>query len=390
MAHVERDGWGPRQIELASRFARDRDNVHAAMGFALDVEDLDLALRLLLAVPDQSIQVDDLVKLDPASVLALPGADKDPRSAPALMVAATFASHRGDGPLAIDLLDRALAAEARLGPVPGLALDVSACAVHFNVAWIAGDGEATVEHGLEGARRSRELARPDAFIANYLSVASSTLSWVDPESALDVADEALTLARRSGMPGAISLALVTQSLALVPSDPERARAALDESLRSGTEFGYENFDVLNFGTFAAARLGAWPAALRFVSSALQHQLRSGAYSTSIIAGMLNIAAHGLAASRPEPAATVQGAVSTLVQQLVVRDIGATGVSTSPDQLFEFVTALRRETTGMLIEHLGRDRLRELRAEGERMTEDTACAYTRRQINGYFRAGDDDA
>ncbi len=242
-----------------------------------------------------------------------------------------------------------------------------------------------VAHG--GGRRSRELARPDAFIANYLTVAASTLAWVDPVSALDLADEALALARRSGMPGAISVALVTQSLALAPSHPERARAAFDESLRSGTELGYENFDVLNIGTFAAARLGAWPAALRFLSRALQHQLRSGAFSASVIAGMLNIAAHGLAASRPEPAATVQGAVSTLVQQLVVGD-GATGVSTGSDQLFEFVTALRHETTGMLIERLGRDRLRELRAEGERMNEDQACAYTRRQIDAYLMAGDD--
>ena len=53
----------------------------------------------------------------------------------------------------------------------------------------------------------------------------------------------------------------------------------------------------------------------------------------------------------------------------------------------FVTDLRRETTGLLRDRLGEQRLRELRAEGGVMNTDEAVAYVLDAVADYQRAAD---
>ena len=53
----------------------------------------------------------------------------------------------------------------------------------------------------------------------------------------------------------------------------------------------------------------------------------------------------------------------------------------------FVTDLRRETTGLLRDRLGEQRLRELRAEGGVMNTDEAVAYVLEAVADYQRAAD---
>jgi predicted ATPase/class 3 adenylate cyclase len=72
--------YGPDQVEWGARLARERDNLLAAMAYALNNRNVDLAFRLFLQVPATGVQIDDLVVIDPAPLLALPGATEHPGS----------------------------------------------------------------------------------------------------------------------------------------------------------------------------------------------------------------------------------------------------------------------------------------------------------------------
>jgi predicted ATPase len=99
--------FGPGQVEWGMRLAHERDNLHAAMAFALETEDLERAMRLLCAVPGLGVQINDLVIFDPAPVLVLEGAGNHPRFGRALMESAFIAAGRGETGHALELADRA-------------------------------------------------------------------------------------------------------------------------------------------------------------------------------------------------------------------------------------------------------------------------------------------
>ena len=76
--------YGPGQTEWGARPARDHDNLLAAMAYALDSHDADLAFGLLCQLPFFFAQVNDAVVFDPKPLLELPGATEHPGSAIAL------------------------------------------------------------------------------------------------------------------------------------------------------------------------------------------------------------------------------------------------------------------------------------------------------------------
>jgi hypothetical protein len=117
---VTRHIFGPGQLEWGARLACERDNLHAAMVYALDTMNVDLAFGLFCELPIGPWQINELVIFDPAPLLALAGAGGQPGYALALVAAGGVAWHRGGDPeLALRLCDQALAAEQRLGPISG-------------------------------------------------------------------------------------------------------------------------------------------------------------------------------------------------------------------------------------------------------------------------------
>jgi hypothetical protein len=313
----------------------------------------------------------------------------------ALLAAGFEALNRGDGPRALELCDQALAAEQRLGPAAEshLAMDTSVLR-----AMVAADAEATDDaavHFLEAASHARAGDVPGR-AAYFLGTAAATLAWVDPAAALERGTEGLALARQAGMPGGIAYTLIMLAQVAALDDPDLARALLDEALQLTTTLGYEHPTSLTATVLTAARVADWPTALRAASRALHHHLRSGAVRLSSLAGILNLVARGLAEHRPESAAAVQGAVSTLVRRLVQVEAlttltpTPTTVAPQPDGIGAFVTTTRRDATQILVATLGDARLRELRARGAAMDEDQACAYTRRHIDEYLATLGEDA
>ena len=374
--------YGPEQVEWGARLACEHDNLLAAMTHALDTQDVERAMRLLCQVPGGA-QVNDVVIYDPDPVLALPGATDHPGSAVALMSAGWRAQGRGDGPYALQLCNQALAAEQRLGAVPDSHLAMESSNLRANVAQDTGAFEEAAVHYLEAARHARTDDLP-ALAAIYLGLAQGILSWVDPAAALERGTEGLELARQTGMPHAIASNLLCLALTVAADDPDRARALLDEALQLATTLGYENPTELTTTVFTAARLAAWPIALRTASRALHHQLRSGGVGLSNLAGVLNLSARGLAEHQPEPAAMLQGAAGTVIRRLApVVAAPVTGGASSHNEVAAFMAEVRRDTTQLLTTALGDLRLRELRAEGAAMDETQACTYARTHIDEYL-------
>ncbi|MGE5697087.1 MAG: hypothetical protein ACM4D3_18210, partial [Candidatus Sericytochromatia bacterium] len=80
---------------------------------------------------------------------------------------------------------------------------------------------------------------------------------VEADRTIELAEEAITLARRSGMPSALVLSLNSLALALVERDPTRSRALLRESVELGTTPGEEVSSGLLTASMVAGRLRDW-------------------------------------------------------------------------------------------------------------------------------------
>jgi predicted ATPase/class 3 adenylate cyclase len=379
-AHV----LGSEQIEWGTRLAREHDNLHAAMAYALDTQDVERAMRLVCQVPFRGMQINDVVVFDPEPILALTGAVDHPGSAVALLDAAWDAQRRGDGPRALELCDAALAAEQRLGPTPDSYLAMWSWNLRAFLANADGaPGEEAASCWLEAAREAGAADNPGSQ-AIYLCGAARSLADTDPVAARDYATEGLALARRSRKPTAIANALLMTALVFATDDPDRARALLDEAVQLPATLGYEYLTSLTLTAALAAQLAAWPIALRAASRALGNQLRSGLLWPAGLAGMFRVAARGLAELRPEPAAVLQGARDTVLRRIV--PTGTTHQYVAP----EWTRTQDRDTTQLLVAALGDARLEELRAEGASMDDDQICIYARRQIDAYLATINEDA
>jgi predicted ATPase/class 3 adenylate cyclase len=370
---------GPGQVEWGARLAAERENLLAAMTYALDTRNIDLAFALFSELPAFDAQVNELVAFDPAPLLAMPGAADHPGSAVALMTAAHIATLRGDAQLALQSCDEALAVEQRLGPTPGAFLGIASAAVRAQVAVLSGAMDEAVAHNLDGVRRARADNDPVA-AAVFLGAAAQVGSWVDPAAARQHATEGLLLARQSGMPSAIVANLTGLAVALADDDPAQGRALLAEARQLASTLGYESPTELLTAVMAAARLGEWPTALRGVSRVLHH-FRSDALRPSLLSGFLDFAARGLAEPQPEPAAMLQGSASALLPPMT-RDAAAR-LRVSAGSFLPLMVKVRGDTTQLLAAALGEVRLDELRAQGAAMDEPQACTYARIRIEGYL-------
>jgi hypothetical protein len=102
----------------------------------------------------------------------------------------------------------------------------------------------------------------------------------------------------------------------------------------------------------------------------------------LLGAIINLVAHALATTDPETAAKLQGAARTLVISAAVSNgIVDEGTPTNERAVVrpaanqnDFVTQLRHTTAAALRDALGDTRMRELRAEGERLDRDEAVAY----------------
>lgn len=182
------------------------------------------------------------------------------------------------------------------------------------------------------------------------------------------------------MPTAIANNLRALAMALAPSDPQRAAAFLEEALIVAPP----NQSDLGIAVFTAGRLGDWPGVLRAADHLLYLDRRSGITPLMVLMTTFNVVARGLAETQPESAAVLQGVSRRLANQAEVTS-GPQGDATGSNPVAELITAVRGDTSQLLVAAIGEARMRDLRAQGEAMDRDQAAAYARRHIAEYVAA-----
>jgi hypothetical protein len=162
-----------------------------------------------------------------------------------LVLAAIMAGFRGDLDRADAWVKEALAALLMRGDDPlveaGLAQPRAALA---SARGAFAEAERLLVEGAELARSSDALGSTHAASFMLSSAAMARMMAGDAQAAEPLASEAVALARQGGAPSRIAHGLEALAGALAGSDPGRAKAALDESLKLQ--------ERLDFTTAAAA------------------------------------------------------------------------------------------------------------------------------------------
>ena len=312
LARAAEGSYGPEQLSWAERFNLDRDNVRLALDTALETNNGALAVQLVANHPNRhgqgSAPVGTIFTKPVYRVLELRDASEAPGYSRVLMVAAYLAFYSdGNYAMAMKLCEKAIQAERdQQTPVQGPRIEMDGWSLRAMSSLSAGDYAGAVE----AYTRAAEVARIDGYsgvAATYLaySVNARLLGGIGVRETLAQAEDALQLARRSGMPGSIVQSLNALALTLAESDPVRARGALRESIERID--WYAEGDSGNFVTaaMAAARLRDWPLTLNLTARGM-HSWRwdmSPLWAAICLAGC----ARALAEEQPEVAGILRGA-----------------------------------------------------------------------------------
>ena len=378
--------WGPDQIAWGDRMNADVENIQAAFAHAIDTGDLDLAVRLLEATSLIPVQTDRVLTLPVEQVLAVAGVDQHPSYPVVLMAAAFAADRRGEATRAEEYGDAALAAErASTGSRP-YALDLEALRGSLTgfIAMSMGAWDDCAAAFLAVADRYQHAQNMGIAISSICTAASALCYGGRFDDAVPVATEGLALARAGGTPAWIGVGLVALAQALSPSEPDRARALLVEFANQGGEY-YRYYGGPTQMSITAAMLGDWPLTADFATHSipLLHWMNHRPY----LYGTLTVSARALVGTDPEAAATIQGAAHVLMKSAApmatAGEQPAAPAPGAPAGGFGVFVETRRETTRLLTETLGDDRLRALRAQGAAMDTDAAVAYTLSRLDTFL-------
>jgi predicted ATPase/class 3 adenylate cyclase len=382
--------FGPEQIAWATQVNLERDNIRSALANAIDANNAAQAVELVayhrhgLSSGDQ---IGEVLPLPASRVLDLPGTAKEPGYPRVLMLAAFQALLSRDYNRADELCRQALQANRSLAsPLPGPRIEVEACNLRAQAA-LAGGAYADA---VSAFTRAAELAAADGYpglAAIHLahSVNSALLGGGGIDQATATADEAVALARRSGMPSAIVLSLNALALTLVERHPERARALLHESVDRGSMPGAEISTGFLTACLVASRLRDWSLTLSLTARTMY--LYRWSMPMLAAATCLAECARAFAEDRPELAGVLQGAAYAAFRRASPAPNGArrpAAVPIGPNA--NFVLAALRETGALVAAALGEERRGELRTAGAAMSMDEAISYALSNIDPKLLTG----
>jgi hypothetical protein len=317
----------------------------------------------------------------------LPGAAEHPDYPRVLMVVAYEALDSGNQDRANVFCRQALQAVRDMpNPPAGPPLEIDALTLQAEASLASGDySDAVVAY-----TRAAKLATANGYTgiaAIFLaySVTSDLLGGGDPEEATARAEQSMASARHSRLPGAIVIALNALALALVDSDPERARTLLQESVQRSITPDQEIAPGFVTASLVAGRLREWELTLTLGARAMYmyRGIMNPLHSAPCFAGC----ARALAEGRPEVASVLLGATYTAFQSAMPapRSGGrsrASQVGTGANFLFQAL----RETGDLVASALGEERARELRRSWAAMGLDEAVSYALSNIDAKLLAG----
>jgi predicted ATPase/class 3 adenylate cyclase len=378
---------GPRQLEVGRQIAAEDENLLAAMTYAIDVDNVDLAFRLACISVATWLAVGWRLRFPVDPILELTAASEHSLYPTGVAYAANQAAMRGDPETAKTRCDQALAAASALDDPDRLVVEYWVESTRGVIAFARGNTHEAARCQERAVDAARATGGVEGDLAQGLGAAATFHVMAgEPAAAINLATEGLAISRRLGVPSLIATNLAALAGALVDDDPEQARALLHESIQLGSNLGYRNWAELTQAALVSARLSDWTQTLALAGPAIRHLHWTG--DRPLLGAVINLVAHALAANDPESAARLQGAARTLAMSAVAGNPRAQeepgAVLGAPDRpssnQSDFVTELRRTTTLALRDTLGDKRLRELRAEGERLDRDEAVAFALDALN----------
>ena len=379
LARAAERSYGPEQLAWAARFNFDRENVRLALNTALETNNGALAVQLVANHPNRHGQgaapVGAILMELVHRVLEIRDAPQSPGYPRVLMVAAYLAFYSDSNyALAMELCEKAIDAERhQMMPSQGPRIEMDAWSLRAMASLSAGN----YSEAVDGYTRAAEVARTDGYpgvAATYLAygVNARLLGNVGTQKAIADAEDSISLARRSGMPGAIVQSLNALALALAEHDPVGSRAALMESIERGNWYMEDVSGIFVTGCMVAGRLRDWPLTLDLAARGM----RMWRWDMSPLWAAICLAecARALADDKPEVAGVLRGAAYATFQQASPNGDSTRPPDTRVDTSSNFVIAALRETGDLVAAALGVDRRRELGAAGAAMSMDDAVSY----------------
>ena len=372
--------YGPAQLVWARRLNLERDNLRAALANAIDLGDTQLAVALVVDYPHRHHQgatpMGDALVVPAAQVVNLAGAADEEGYPRALTVAAFEAGTNGDYRKSEEFCSLAVrSVESR--PVaqrdPRVEIDANAARSQIYLAEGA-YGEAAVAYW-----RAAHVAESQDFIGlsavfHAYGATSALIGNIGHPDTAAHARSAVTLARASGMPGAIVVSLNALALTLADEDPIQARALLQESIERTQTADGEITQSFITACIVAARLADWGLTLQLVARSM-YVWRWNMNVELQAAPFLTLCARALAEERPEQAGVLLGATQSAFggKSKALRSDITTRQSTERERALW--STISREANELVAASLGERRARDLRVAGAAMNVDEAVSYT---------------
>jgi predicted ATPase len=369
---------GREQVDAYRQSAAERDNLLAAVNYAIDTADADLALRIVRYSTAPGEQLGFATYLPLAAILKLPGASDHVLYPYALAYSAAAAAGRGELDEIEDSCHEALRAASHLSSQhERRAVEFLVTAARMRRLVALGYWREAAGYCEQAAVIARDNGRQST-AGGYLGTAAANYTMAGhPQAGIDIARNGLQLARAAGGPATVARCLAALAGTLADIDPGEASRLLQEALSMRENLSIETENEVTAATLTAAGMGDWPLTLQLADRSLRYLQWSG--QRAWLAGLLNVVARALAATDIEAAARLHGAARHLAPQPAtgatiaprLRDPSLPAVAPLGSSL---ITNLRRETSALLHDAVEEGRLRQLRAEGEAMDSDQAAVY----------------
>jgi hypothetical protein len=380
---------GPQQLDAARSLDAERDNLLAAVNYAIDTANADLALRIVGHNPGPGMQLGFALYLPIAAILDLPGATDHDLYPYALAESAVAGAARGELDRVEGSCQEAHQASRRLSSQhERLGVEYLVAMARYGRLFALGQWRDSADYSEQAAWVAREDGRQWLAADRLAGAAHSYTMAGDPKAGVGVARQALEFARATGAPMTISICLVALAGALAEAEPVQARKLLEEALAMRESLDIEAASEVTAATLVAAGMSDWRLTLRLADRSIRHLQWGG--QQPWLAGVLNVVARALAGTDLEAAARLQGAAHHLAPRPAA-DITAISGRPKPDSPVlappgsSLITELRRQTSALLHGALDEERLRQLRSEGEALDSDQAATYALEAIRRARRA-----
>jgi predicted ATPase/class 3 adenylate cyclase len=375
------DLFGPRNIDAHRKFRAEGDNLLVAINHAIDTSDADLGLQLLggIAGYGGGHTMSVTVVAGYQSIVALPQAPDHPLYTVALACMGYLSSGTGNLDAAEHYIERAQKARD-VHPEARDVVDWFVAYARGAKALLVADHGDSTRHFEEAADISVRAGRLGRAAYDFGFAAFESVLAGEGEHAESLASEGLAIARRVGNPNSIATNLNALAGAHIDKNPERAKSLLRESRELVPLVDRDAVQLIQC-VLLWAELQEWKETLDLAVPAIRAVHWAATWFNLV--GLCNVVARALVDFDVEGAAILQGAARHFVAEswgkrdlrAVPRDHPTSAEPTQAGDAGEgLVPKLRRQTTGLLIRAVGSERLYELRARGESMTNDDAVAH----------------